>query len=768
MRKVNLKQAVVILALAVLTATLMVLCAGAQATSTRERADRAVHPLFDLSRPEGGPFPSDRFTVADPDQNTGRRVRLPVPSDCVANASDCADVTYLNMLDGFHLTPRLSIPFDGDIDVSTATGENIFIVALPERLEGHRYGTSCDASNCDSDDERDDDTEDEGGEQESGPGRVIGINQIVWDPSTHTLHATSDEALGEHSRHVLVVTRGVRDTTGRPITASPEFDRYRSELASSHDPELRWYRRELITAEWAARRHGVRRWDIAALSMFRTQSATYLVEKIRDQIRGGLTPATADFRIGPGGSRAIFPLNSIRTITSNRQTTVSGPLSNAAVSLAGLQFTPGAIGSVAFGRFSSPDFMVHPGEYIPEIPSLTGVPAQQGTNTIYFNVVLPAGPMPAGGWPVALYGHGTGRDKNQTLDAASVLASRGIAVIGFSMVGHGFGPRSTLSITRTDGTTAGVAANGRGIDQNGDGAIAAAEGDAAASPSLLQLNASAMVQNIADLFQLARVVQAGVDVDGDGTTDLDPGRMYYFGHSLGGMYGIGYHAYTPESRAAVFMAPGAPLFENRRLGPTSRNGVGAQLAARTPSLLNSANGLTSIGGVAVAAPFFNENLPLRNLPPVVNTVPGAIAIQQFVDRSEWIAQVGNPVAFAPRLRRSPPEGIAPRPVIIQFARGDTASPNPNTATILRAGELEDRATFFRHDLYFAANPTAPKNPHGYSLQYVAPFFPTIRGAQGQVADFFASDGANMIVPDPAGCFEVPVAGPLPEDFGYIP
>src|SRR5829696_3651283 len=111
-------------------------------------------------------------------------------------------------------------------------------------------------------------------------------------------------------------------------------------------------------------------------------------------------------------------------------------------------------------------------------------------------------------------------------------------------------------------------------------------------------NADAMVQNIADLMQLSRVVQAGLDVDGDGTADLNPDRMYYYGHSLGGMYGIGFFAYTPEVRAGFFIAPGAPLLDNRRLSPTQRHQVGGSLAARTPSLLNSADGLTAIGEIA--------------------------------------------------------------------------------------------------------------------------------------------------------------------------
>ncbi len=39
---------------------------------------QAVHPLFDLAAVTTSPFPTDRFTVADNTQNTGRRVNLPL------------------------------------------------------------------------------------------------------------------------------------------------------------------------------------------------------------------------------------------------------------------------------------------------------------------------------------------------------------------------------------------------------------------------------------------------------------------------------------------------------------------------------------------------------------------------------------------------------------------------------------------------------------------------------------------------------------------
>ena len=175
---------------------------------------------------------------------------------------------------------------------------------------------------------------------------------------------------------------------------------------------------------------------------------------------------------------------------------------------------------------------------------------------------------------------------------------------------------------------------------------------------------------------------------------------------------------------------------------------------------------------------FNENLPLRNQPPVINNVPGATAIQEVIENAEWVAQAGGPVAYASHLRKQPLAGVPTKSVIYQFARGDQNIPNPTTTAILRAGDLADRATFYRHDLAFAdptRNPTGiqvPKNPHNF-LFFGPFFFPVVAdvavGAQQQIAEFCASDGDLVIDPDgPGPLFEVPIIPPLPEDLGFIP
>ena len=600
----------------------------------------------------------------------------------------------------------------------------------------------------------------------------IGITQTVWDPATRTLLVSPDTPLEEHSRYALVVTRALRDTAGRPIEPSEAFRRFGAAAGAPDDSRARRDASNVLSAEKAAERAGVRRSEIAVASVFTTQRATYLVEKLVRLVRAGATPTTVDFAITSDHRRAVFRFDSLASLTWNLQTSVDGPLSPLPQSFAAITLYPGAVGRLAFGTFLVPRFMVHPGEYIPEIATRTGVPKAQGLDTMSLAVALPAGQPPRGGWPVAISGHGSGRSNRDIFPTSSTLTSRGFAVVSITMSAHGAGPKSAGTVTFKDGTTATFALPGRGIDQNGDGKIGDREGDDAAPPRTLQLNADAMVQHVADLTQLIRVLRAGVDVDGDGGVDLDPNRIYYFGHSRGAMYGIPFFAYNPEVRAGVFAAPGAPLFENRRLGPgplagAGRSTVGSLLAARTPPLLNEATGLTTVGGVAVAEPRFNENMPFRGQPPVVNAVPGAVAIQRYIDRAEWIAQRGNPMAFAPLLRRHPAAGIPARPFLLQFARGDQSAPNPNTTAIIRAGGFADCTSYFRYDRWWAENPAAPKNSHGFMLQFLPPLVPVVRDAQMQIAEFFASDGRRVVRPA-LPFWQVPITDSLPEDLGYIP
>jgi hypothetical protein len=695
-----------------------------------------VHPQFNLQSTTQSPFPSDRFTVPDSQQRTNLRVNLPLPN-CATRPSDCLDVALLNRLDGFNTQPRISIPFDGAIDPATVNSETVFLL---------RLGNLSDPADF-------------------HPPQTIGINQVVWDPATLTLFVESDQHLEQDTGYLLVVTNGVRDAAGEPVEASDAFANFRHDLnfGQTKDPQLKLYRKALIRSlaedVLGGAAPALSPGDVVAASFFTTGSVTATLEKIRDQIKAAPAPPVS-FNIGSHGERTVFPRSSVLGILFRPQVSTVAPLPPGSfVPTPALQVVPGSVGSIAFGKFSAMNFETA-GGFIPAVPTRTGVPAVQSTQDVYFNLFLPGGAEPTNGWPVAIFGHGFRDNKNNSPFAvASILAANGIATLSINAVGHGFGAGGTLTVNLPTGAVV-LPAGGRGVDQNGNGAIDSTEGLFATGAQSDIASRDGLVQTVADLMQVVRAVQGGVDVDGVGpSADLDPQRVYYFGQSLGGIYGTILLGVEPDIRAGVPNVPGGTLTDIARLSPTFRPLLGAFLASRVPSLIN-------VGGLN-----FDDNMPLRNQPPVVNTVAGAIAIQTFEDQGNWLGQSGDPVAWAPFIRKSPLAGEPAKNVIIQFARGDKTVPNPTTTALVRSGDLADRTTLFRNDLAFALGVGFDKNPHTFltNLSGTLPVVAVAVRAQTQIAVFFASDGTLTIDPDgPGALFETPIGIPLPEDLAFIP
>ncbi|HEY1938271.1 MAG TPA: hypothetical protein VGJ33_10085 [Candidatus Angelobacter sp.] len=710
----------------------------AVALLTPALAAAATHPLFNLQSTTQSPFPSDRFTTFDRQQLTGLRVNVPLPN-CATNPSDCADIALLNQLDGFNLQPRLSIPFDGAIDVSTVNSNTVFLV----RLRGRGL---------------DDSGDDDGGRSR----QIIGINQIVWDPASLTLFAESNDHLDEDSNYALIVTTGVHDAAGNPIAATDAFNQFRhgdgGVDGKNRDELLKRYQQAIKQALGGDGHDGG---NIAAASFFTTESATATLRSIREQVKSAAAPAV-NFNLGSGGEKTVFTLNTVTGLTWNVQALTVGPLipTNLNSALAALQVFPGSIGTIAFGKFTGQHWQ-NAGVFIPQVPTRQSVPSQ-GSEDIFFNLFIPSGPRPTNGWPVAIFGHGfTDSKQGAPFAVASTLAHNGIASIAINVVGHGFGPNSTLTINQ--GTTSVTfPEGGRGIDQDGNGQITSSEGSSTffASPQGTIGSRDALQQTVANLMELVRAIQGGIDADGDGLPDLDANRIYYSGQSFGGIYGAIFMGIESDIRAGVPNVPGGPIIDIVRLSPSFQLLLTQALAVRIPSLLNAGPPI-----------FFNDNSPLRNLPPVINNVPGAIAIQTVEDTSRWLGQAGDPVAWAPFIRKDPLPGDLAKPVIIQFARGDQTVPNPTATALIRSGDLKDRATFFRNDLAFALGVGFGKNPHTWltNIGGTVPVATVAIGGQTQIGLFFATDGALTIDPDgPGPLFEVPIAGPLPEDLGFIP
>ena len=177
--------------------------------------------------------------------------------------------------------------------------------------------------------------------------------------------------------------------------------------------------------------------------------------------------------------------------------------------------------------------------------------------------------------------------------------------------------------------------------------------------------------------------------------------------------------------------------------------VGIALITRTPSLYN-----------AVPNPVFtsfNENMPLRNLPIVTDTVPGASAIQT---RSTSRSGLSSPGIRRPMLRSSAADHHA-----VRARRHDRAEPDDERDS--PCGRARRRATLFRNDSRTRGGDEA-EPAHVPDERHAAPGALFAIEAQQQIATFFASDGKTTIDPDgPGPYFETPTSI-VPEDLGFMP
>ena len=406
------------------------------------------------------------------------------------------------------------------------------------------------------------------------------------------------------------------------------------------------YRKALISTLAALEQLGVSKQDVVAASAFTTETATATLENIRDYLEALPDPGSRQLRHRSGrvtrGLRPVLaPNHHLQAADWDEHFRERGSAARRSERLHRRSREHRRVGT-----FVSPQYIDSNPVMTPtgRLVSCRRSSARQPSSSCYS---CPAA-RPASGWPVAFLGHGgtTNIHTAAVWNFASSLAAHGFAAIAINAVGRGFGPLGTLIIKKTDGTTVAINAGGRTIDQDGNGIYVNQEGAAAQAPYLIVGQRDAVRQTAIDNMQLVRVIQAGIDVDGDGSFDLDAAKMVFLGNSFAVGYEMCFLAVEPDVGIAAVGSPGGLPGRNDLLSmrPSGRTMVGTALAARTPSLLNSAYGLTSLGGISATAPFYDENIPLRDLPPVINNIPGAMAIQEYFDRIEWVQAASDAAA----------------------------------------------------------------------------------------------------------------------------
>jgi hypothetical protein len=447
-------------------------------------------------------------------------------------------------------------------------------------------------------------------------------------------------------------------------------------------------------------------------------------------------------------------------IVCRRQVRTSGEkFEEAPLPMAPQQMLQLGVGRVAFGTFSSPRFLTNE-LTMPALSTKTSVPVPAAFERLAFQVWLPATPPPAGGYPVAIAGHGlTDNRFGLSSSLIPVFMQNGYAILSMNAVGHGFGSESSIQVALPTGAVE-IPGGGRGIDVDSDGTIGPMEGCVTGLPSAMAVLRDCLRQTALDYLQLARAIRISVDLDGDGIVDLDPNRVGYIGHSLGGYYGTALAALGSNVNTFVFNSSGGSfsnLLTNSEYRPFLRN----NLAYRMPSLLN-------------AGADFDDNLPLRNEAVRVNDVPGAIAIQDFLSRLEWIETSGAPYSYAKYLSQSTLPGVTPKKVLFQYAWGDQTVPNPTETQLVRAANMGETTRFLGYDLLRAQDPALPENPHLFLLGITpppalpAPVTPTqlvVAGAaQVQAVGFLGT--AGEAIPDVTGAIPLVKPESLPEELNF--
>ncbi len=546
---------------------------------------------------------------------------------------------------------------------------------------------------------------------DNSPEGRIGLRRLVLD--NLVLYGQPEHQLREGTRYEIVVTPGVNGQAGKATFTTMTTTR-----------ELLAFRRQLDSG------------------------SAYAAAGIATSARG------LDFVID--GKRRVYPAaNVVRPRRFNDLTVGTGDALAEETVFDSSKSAGPALGTVAFGSFLSPQW-IDANRAIPRRPSRSPALAPTSRARVGFALIVPAAtaakPKPPGGWPVAIFGPGVTRSKYDVFLAADENLKQGIATIAIDPVGHAYGPATQTGVDLAlPPSSERFSGFGRAVDVAGDGSYDSRDGlSTKGQPARYASIAlrDGLRQTALDNMALARAIARGADVDGDGAPDLRRSGISYYAQSLGGIYGTMVMAADPSIAVGALNVPGGPILEIARLSPGFRCEVTTELERRRPSLINGGP-----SGCSDGRPGFTEAMPLFADPPVTNPPPGAVRIQQAGVRTNWINRSGSPEAFAPLLRLRPPSGQAAKKVIYQFAYGDETVPNPTSATIMRAGALQDVTTLYRND----RTPTAGSNPHGFLID------PRLTGRQPallQVATFIASGGATILDPDAAGgVFEVPIADP---------
>jgi predicted esterase len=313
---------------------------------------------------------------------------------------------------------------------------------------------------------------------------TIGGNRLVVRPYPGF-------GLTSGTTYAAVITDRARAASGGDVLAPASFQAL---LDGRGDPALAAAYEPLLA--WLDEPGGDDRDDVVSAAVFTTQRAMDIAPAIRKGVFGTPAPEAANVMEIPLPTPMPLPL------------------------IEPLRLFVGEYTAPSFQRGDVPYRNAPAGKIV---VGPDGAAIVQRMEPMRFGLSIPVGPMPAAGWPIAIYQHGTGGDHLTFVEdlTSHVLAAQGIAVISTDQVLHG--PRNPGGDAELDFFNI-------------------------SNPYAMRDNS---LQGAADAWSQLRLALRLSIPDGKLAIRFDPSRVYFFGHSQGGSTGPAFVALEPAIKGAV-------------------------------------------------------------------------------------------------------------------------------------------------------------------------------------------------------------------------
>lgn len=329
--------------------------------------------------------------------------------------------------------------------------------------------------------------------------------ETVYAPAHLLVLAPVEGVMMLHGRrYAAVITTGVSDALGRPLQPAAEFQ---AALAGA-SPDHRANELFAPLAAWL-NENGIPHEQVAVATVFTTQSPLRRMLALRDHAASLELPAIDPATVSQPEPRGIYSF------------------------LEGRMRLP----IYQFGR--APHVLLGGGIAW----NAGGKPQVQRFEEVRFGLTIPHEPIPANGWPLVIYSHGSGGDYRsfEQEGLASWMARVGIAMLSLDAPHHG--PRNPLN--KSDAWECYCFYNHLNPRALRDNALQAAVELFIAKRQILKLRLPAP--------------------SGQGAAAswfFDPANVFFMGHSQGSTVGPLLVAVDPDLRAAVFSGAGAGLIQN--------------------------------------------------------------------------------------------------------------------------------------------------------------------------------------------------------------